>query len=237
MEQLKDNRSRLFNASHQIPAHRAEELEFYDDKLEKLENILKETSKAVNEIMHVHEQLRKRFCPGSSENAEMKRQKRSAKENKHKLRNSKKKTLLKNARNLAVLLAGETFSNLFSPDEDGKELINEKITASHLTSLNHRMLTPRKHLNALKFLLEKEIFHKGPVDTVQSIISILQTRKSKGKICPKKRKRGLNESQDNSLYLTSWKGKQRNQREKKMRKTKIKRLVTTKMMPLKVNKK
>ena len=111
------------------------------------------------------------------------------KENKRKLRNRKKKTLLKNARNLAVLLAGETFSNLFSSDEDGKELINEKITASHLTSLNHRMLTPRKHLNALKFLLEKEIFHKGAVDTVQSIISILQTRKSKGKICPKKRKK------------------------------------------------
>ena len=177
MEQLKDNRSR-FNASQQIPAN--------DDKLEKLENILKETSKAVNGIMHVHEQLRKRFCPGSSENAEMKRQKRSAKENKRKLRNRKKKALLKNARNLAVLLAGETFSNLFSSDEDG---INEKITASHLTSSNHRMLTPRKHLNALKFLLEKEIFHKGAVDTVQSIISILQTRKSKGKICAKKRRK------------------------------------------------
>ena len=205
VKQLKDNRSRLFNASHQIPAHRAGELEleFYDDKLEKLENILKETSKAVNGIMHVHEEVRKRFCPGSSENAEMKRQKRSSKENKRKLRNRKKKTLLKNARNLAVLLAGETFSNLFSSDEDGKELINEKITASHLTSLNHRMLTPRKHLNASKFLLEKEIFHKGAVDTVQSIISILQTRKSKRKICPKRRKRGSNESQDNSLYLTS----------------------------------
>ena len=54
-----------------------------------------------------------------------------------KLRNRKKKMLLKNARNLAVLLAGETFSNLFSSDEDGKELINEKITTSHLTSLNH----------------------------------------------------------------------------------------------------
>ena len=83
MEQLKDNRSRSFNASQQIPAHRAGELEFYDDKLEKLENILKET---VNGIMHAHGQLRKRFCSGSPENAEMKRQKRSAKENKRKLR-------------------------------------------------------------------------------------------------------------------------------------------------------
>ena len=78
MEQVKDNRSRLFNASHQIPAHCAGELEFYDDKLEKLESILKETSKTVNGIMHVHGQLRKRFPPGFSENAEMKRQKRSA---------------------------------------------------------------------------------------------------------------------------------------------------------------
>ena len=51
------------------------------------------------------------------------------------------------------------------------------------------MLTPRKHLNALKFPLEKEIFYKGAVDAVQSIKSILQTRKSKGKICPKKRKK------------------------------------------------
>ena len=73
MEQVKDNRSRLFNASHQIPAHRAGELEFYDDKLEKLESILKETSKTVNGIMHVHGQLRKRFSPGFSENGEMKR--------------------------------------------------------------------------------------------------------------------------------------------------------------------
>ena len=117
--------------------------------MKKLENILKEPSKAVNGIMHVHGQLRKRFCPGSSENAETKRQKRSAKENKRKLQNRKKTMLLKNAKDLAVLLAGETFSNLFSSDEDGKELINEKITASHLTSLNHQMLTPRKHLNAL----------------------------------------------------------------------------------------
>ena len=76
MEQLKYNRSRLFNASHQIPAHRAGELQFYGDKLGKLENILRETSKAVNGIMHVHGQLRKKFCPGSSENAEMKRQKK-----------------------------------------------------------------------------------------------------------------------------------------------------------------
>ena len=145
MEQLKHSRSRLFNASHQIPAHCAGELDFYDDKLEKLEKILKETSKAVNGIMHVHGQPKKRFFPGSSENAEIKPQKRSAKENKRELRNRKKKTLLKNARNLAVLLAGETFLNLFSSDEDGKELINKKITASHLTSLNHRMLTPKKH--------------------------------------------------------------------------------------------
>ena len=58
MEQLQDNLSRLFNASHQISARHAGELEFYDDKLEMLENILKETSKAVNGIMHVHGQLR-----------------------------------------------------------------------------------------------------------------------------------------------------------------------------------
>ena len=76
MEQLKDNRSRSFNASHQIPAHRAGELEFYDGKLEKLENILKEP---VNGIMHVHGQLRKKFCSGSPENAEMKRQKKKCK--------------------------------------------------------------------------------------------------------------------------------------------------------------
>ena len=75
---------------------------------------LKETSKAVNGIVHIHGQLRKRFCPGSSENSEMRHQKRSAKENKRELRNKKKKTPSRNARNLAVLLAGETFSNLFS---------------------------------------------------------------------------------------------------------------------------
>ena len=63
------------------------------------------------------------------------------------------------------------------------------------------MLTPRKNLNVLKFLLEKEIFHKGAVDAVQSIISILQTRKPKGKICPKKRqKRFEREPGQQSLF-------------------------------------
>ena len=96
---------------------------------------------------------------------------------------------------------------MFSSDEDGKELINKKITASHLTSLNHRILTPRKHLNALKFFLEKEIFHKGAVDAVQNIISILQTKKSKGKICPKKRKKRFEREPGQQSLFDVLKGK------------------------------
>ena len=69
------------------------------------------------------------------------------------------------------------------------------------------MLTPRKHLNALKFLLEKEIFHKGAVDTVQSIISIPQTRKSKGKICPKKRKKRVEREPGQQFLFDVLKGK------------------------------
>ena len=69
------------------------------------------------------------------------------------------------------------------------------------------MLTPRKHLNALKFLLQKEIFHKGAVDAVQSIISILQTRNSKGKICPKKRKKRFEREPGQQSLFDVLKGK------------------------------
>ena len=59
----------------------------------------------------------------------------------------------------------------------------------------------------MKFLLEKEIFHKGAVDTVQSIISILQTGKSKGKICPKKRKKRLEREPGQQSLFDVLKGK------------------------------
>ena len=66
------------------------------------------------------------------------------------------------------------------------------------------MLTPRKHLNALKFLLEKQIFHKGGVDAVQSIISY---RFSKGKICPKKRKKRFEREPGQQSLFDLLKGK------------------------------
>ena len=69
------------------------------------------------------------------------------------------------------------------------------------------MLKPRKHLNALKFLFEKENFHKGAVDAVQSIISTLQTRKSKGKICPKKRKKRFEREPGQQSLFDVLKGK------------------------------
>ena len=58
----------------------------------------------------------------------------------------------------------------------------------------------------MKFLLEKEIFQKGAVDTVQSI-SILQTRKSKEKIYSKKRKKSFERQPGQQSLFDVLKGK------------------------------
>ena len=107
------------------------------------------------------------------------------------------------------------------------------------------MLTPRKHLNALKFLLEKEIFHKGAVDTVQSIFDS-PDKKVQGKNLPQKEKEEVRREPGQQSLFDVLKGKAKELTGEKMRRTKTKRLVTTKMitqqkkkktMPLKVKKK
>ena len=80
--QLKEKSSKLYNKDHQIPAHKSNELSFYTGKLQELENIEKKTEKPLNNIIHVHNQLRKKYHPAACANAEERRRKRRVKENK-----------------------------------------------------------------------------------------------------------------------------------------------------------
>ena len=57
----------------------------------------KKTEKPFNNIIHVHNQLRKQYYPAASENAENRRRKRRKKENKGKSKKRKEEILARNS--------------------------------------------------------------------------------------------------------------------------------------------
>ena len=65
-----------------------------------------------------------------------------------------------------------------------------------LSALNKKMLTPRKHLQPLKFLLEKNYFHEDAMKSIVSIISVLKKRQRLTKKASenKRKKRHNNEA-------------------------------------------
>ena len=188
--QLKEKSSKLYNKDHQIPAHKSNELSFYTWKLQELENIEKKTEKPLNNIIHVQNQLRKRYHPAACVNAEERRRKRRVKENKRKSNKRKEQTLLKNAQKLANIVTGT---------ESGDRILGSnplKIGMDELSALNKKMLTPRKHLQPLKFLLEKNYFHEDAMESIVSIISVLKERQRLTKKTSenKRKKRNNNEA-------------------------------------------
>ena len=70
--------------------------------------------------MHVHNQLRKRYCPAASENAEDRRKKRRKEENKRKSKKRKQEILLRNSQALASLITGSAVEHRFSVPNPSK---------------------------------------------------------------------------------------------------------------------
>ena len=106
----------------------------------------------MNNIIHVHNQLRKLYYPAASENAEDRRRKRRKKENKRKYKKRKEEILVRNSQTLASLITG-------SAAEDRVSVPNpSKIRKADVTALNKKTLTPRKHYEPLKYLLENDVF-------------------------------------------------------------------------------
>ena len=95
MSQLRERSSTLYNKDHQIPVHKSNELSFYEKQLQLLKDIEKKTEKPLNNIIHVHNQLRKRYYPAASENAEDRRRKMRKKENKRKSKKRKQEILVR----------------------------------------------------------------------------------------------------------------------------------------------
>ena len=104
-------------------------------------------------------------------------------ENKRKCKKRKQQTILKNAHELA---------NMITSTESGNRVADPEplqITKNEHSALNHTMLTPRKHLKPLKFLLEKGYFHDDARECILSIISVLEARKIRKQASGSKRKR------------------------------------------------
>ena len=93
IKEIKERTSNLFNKSKQIPAYLSNELAFYENKLKILDDMKKETDKALNNVIYCHKQLKKRYYPTTVNNAEERRRKRRLKENKRKAKKRKQQTL------------------------------------------------------------------------------------------------------------------------------------------------
>ena len=183
MSELRERSSKLYHTNHQIPAHKSNELSVYEKQLEILKDIEKKTEKPLNNIIHVHNQLRKRYYPAASENAEDRRRKRRVKENKQKSKKRKQETLVRNGQELASFLTGSAAEDSFSVPNPSK------IRKAELTVLNTKTLIPRKHLEPLKYLLENNYFHEDTRECILSILSVLEVRKVQTKASAKQEKK------------------------------------------------
>ena len=96
MSQLRERSSKLYHMDHQIPAHKSNELSLFRVQHLLIKDIEKKTEKPLNNIIHVHNQLRKRYHSAASKNVEDRRIKRRMKENKCKSKKKKQETLMRN---------------------------------------------------------------------------------------------------------------------------------------------
>ena len=171
IKELKERCSNLYNKSKEIPAYRSNELAFYEKELKILSGIKNETDKALNNVIHCHKMLKKRYYPTAVNTAEESRRKRRMKENKRKAKKRKQQLLEKNASELISILCKkdeEDFSFSFGTPFIKKE---------HLSSLNAKYLLPKRHLGPLQYLLENNCFHEDAIESIQSIISVLEVQK------------------------------------------------------------
>ena len=63
-----------------------------------------------------------------------------------------------------------------------------KIRNAELTALNTKTLTPRKHYEPLKYLLENDFFHEDARECILNILSVLEVRKVQTKASAKHEK-------------------------------------------------
>ena len=104
------------------------------------------------------------------------------KENKHKSKKRKQETLVRNGQASASFLTGTAAEDRFSVPNPSK------IRKAELTVLNTKTLTPRKHLEPLKYLLENNYFHEDARECILSILSVLEVRKEQTKASAKQEK-------------------------------------------------
>ena len=126
---------------------------------------------------------------------------------------------MRNNETLASLITGTAAADRFSVPNPSK------IRKTELTALNKKTLTPRKHYEPLKYLLENDFFLEDARECILSILSVLEERykqrplesMKKAQNPPKTSSRGKNP------YLIF--SKQKNLRTKRLLKK-----VTTKML-------
>ena len=136
----------------------------------------------MNNIIHAHKQLRKQYYPAASENAEDRRRKRRKKENKRKSKKRKEEILMRNSQTLASLIIVGAAEDRFSVPNPSK------ITKVELTALNTKTLTPRKHYEPLKYLLENDFFLEDAGECILRTLLVLEVRKVQTKASAKHEK-------------------------------------------------
>ena len=166
ISQLREKSSKPYHVVYQIPVHcKSNELSLSRVQNLLIKDIEKKTWKPLINIIHVHNQLRKHYYPTASENAKDSHRKRRMRENKCKSKKRKQETLVRNSQASASLLTGSAAEDRFSVSNPSK------ITKAELTALNAKTLTPRKHLEPLKYLLENNYFHEDLRECILNILS------------------------------------------------------------------
>ena len=184
MSQLRERSLKLYNKDHQIPAHKSNELSLYEKQLQLLKDIEKKNREAIEQCHVCPQPTKKAYYPAASENAEDRRKKRRKEENKRKSKKRKQEILLRNSQALASLITGSVAEDRFSVPNPSK------IRKAELTVLNTNTitLTPRKHCEPLKYLLENYFFHEDARECILSILSVVEVRKVQTKASAKHEK-------------------------------------------------
>lgn len=120
--------------------------------------------------MHLHNQLRKRYYPTASDNAEDRRGKRRKKKNKRKSKKRKQKPLMRNSQALTSLWTGSAAEDRFSVSS------LHKIREAERTAFKTKTLTLRTHYESLKYLIESNYCHEDATEGIRSILVLEVTK-------------------------------------------------------------
>jgi hypothetical protein len=169
---ISEKRSMLFNKANEVKPWKANELKFYDNKLDGLKSMKVKLEESHTTIITNCNLLSRKISSKNDAEKECKRKRKRAQENSRKSVTRKAKREFARACDVTKIITSGRIK--YESLENGTEKISQVDLCAEPI---YKQLKPRYHMTALKTLIAKNYFEDDAVEQVNEIVTSLEKQK------------------------------------------------------------